>query len=301
MLSSSLIAFGVLVVEFDGDVLGDPDAVAQAQGAAVDQGGLDAVEPGSFPGVDRGREVVLGQVGEGVLEPGRQETVLGPGNIEADGAVVAVADGQFRDFLAAVGVPHGGDQLADLDIASGLGDGVDAGFEARLHGLDGLVQAQALLEVLFGGPAHFTVDHAVVGQVFDEFLGDAEEAFLGLHHGNGVVEGLEVADQRAGVGRFAEPLPQRDGIGGGQGVSRGLGKFNDGGRTESAVQVVVKGNLGEALQVEVEVRGSVKNYLSHVPTLGLEARQHQPVSRRTRRSAESGLDVGRCRQRCGQR
>ncbi len=128
-----------------------------------------------------------------------------------------------------------------------------------LHGLDRFVQAQALLQVLFGGPAHFTVDNAVVGKVFDEFLGDAEQAFLGLHHGDGVVEGLEVADQRAGVGGFAEPLPQGDGVGGGQRVADGLGKFNDGGRTESAVQVVVKGNLGEALQVEVEVRGSVKN------------------------------------------
>ena len=232
MLSSSLVALGVVVVlEFNGDVLGDPDAVAQAQGAAVDQGGLDAFESGGFAGVDRGREVVLGQVGEGVLEAGRQEAVLGAGNVEADGAVVAVADRQFGDFLAAVGVAHGGDQLADLDVAAGLGDGVDAGVEAGLHGLDGLVQAQALLQVLFGGPADLTVDHAVVGEVFDEFLGDAEQAFLGLHHGDGVVEGLEVADQRAGVGGFAEPLPQRDGIGGGQRVAGGLRKFNDGGRT----------------------------------------------------------------------
>ena len=280
--SSSPSSFGVFVrLEFNGDVLGDADAVAQAQGASVHQGGLDAFESGGFAGVDRGREVVLGQVGEGVLEPGRQEAVLGAGDVEADGAVVAVADGQLGDFLAAVGVAHGGDQLADLDVAAGLGDGIDTGIEARLHGLDGLVQAQALRQVLFGGPAHFTVDNAVVGEVFDEFLGDAEEPVLGLHHGDGVVERLEVADQRAGVGGFAEPLPQGDGVGGRQRVSHGLGKFNDGGRTESAVQVVVKGNLGEALQVEFEVRGSVKNYLSHVPTLGSEAGQHQPVRRRT--------------------
>ena len=179
-----------------------------------------------------------------------------------------MADRQFGDLLAAVGVAHGGDELADLDVAAGLGDGVHAGFEPGLHGLDDVVQAQALLQVLFGRPAHLAVHDAVVGQVFDEFLRDAEQAFLGLHHGDGVVEGLQVADQRAGVGGFAEPLPQRDGVRGGQRVADGLGKFNDGGRAESAVQVVVKGNLGKALQVEVEVRGSVRNSLSHVPTIG---------------------------------
>ena len=272
MVSSTSSRLGVgglfVLFEFDRDVLGDPDAVAQAQGPAVDERRLDAFQAGGLAGVDGGREVVLGQVGEGVLEAGRQEAVLGAGDVEADGAVVAVADGQFGDLLAAVGVAHGGDELADLDLAAGLGDGVHAGFEAGLHGLDDVVQAQALLQVLLGRPAHLAVHDAVVGQVLDELLRDAEQALLGLHHGDGVVEGLEVADQGAGVGGFAEPLPQRDGIGGGQRVAGGLGKFNDGGRAESAVQVVVKGNLGKALQVEVEVRGSVRNSLSHVPTIG---------------------------------
>ncbi len=214
--------------------------------------------------MDGGREVVLGQVGEGVLEAGRQEAVLGAGDVEADGTVVAVADGQFGDLLAAVGVAHGGDELTHLDIAAGLCHGVHSSFEAGLHGFDHVVQAQALLQAPFGRPAHLAVHDAVVGQVFGEFLRDAEQALLGLHHGDGVVEGLQVADQGAGVGGFAEPLPQGDGVRGRQRVADGLSKFNDGGRLESAVQVVVKGNLGKALQVEVEVRGSVRNSLSHV-------------------------------------
>ena len=142
-----------------------------------------------------------------------QEAVLGAGDVEADGALVAVADGEFGDLLAAVCVPHGGDQLAHLDLAAGLGHGVHAGFEAFLHGLDDFVQGQALLEVLLRRPADFAVHHAVVREVLHEFLGDAEQAFLGLHHGNGVVERLQVADQRAGVGGLAEPLAQRHGIG----------------------------------------------------------------------------------------
>ncbi len=162
---------GVRILEFDGDVFGDPHAVAQAQRPSVNEGGLDALQPGGLAGVDGGREVVLGEVGEGVPEAGRQEAVLGAGDVEADGTLVAVPDGEFGDFLAAVGVAHRGDQLADLDLAAGLGDGVDAGVEAFLDGLDDVVQRQALLQVLLRRPAHLAVDDAVVGEVLDEFLG----------------------------------------------------------------------------------------------------------------------------------
>ena len=204
-----------------------------------------------------GREVVLGQVGEGVLEARGQEAVLGAGDVEADGALVAVADGEFGDLLAAVGVAHGRDQLAHLDLPAGLGHGVHAGFEPFLDGLDNLVQGQSLLQVLLRCPAHFAVHHAVVREVLHELLGDAEQAFLGLHDGDGVVERLKVADQRAGVGGFAEPFAQRDGVCGREGVAHCLRQLNDGGRAQAAVQVVVKGYLGQALQVEIEGRGGV--------------------------------------------
>src|SRR5688572_21410319 len=122
--------------------------------------------------------------------------------------------------------------------------------------------------MLFGSPADLAVDHAVVGQVFNELLGDAEQAFLGLHHRHRVVERLQVADQRAGVGGLTEPLPQCHRVIGGKRVANGLGKLDDGGGAEASVQVIVKGNLGQALQVEIDGRGSVNNGLSHVPTLG---------------------------------
>jgi hypothetical protein len=62
------------------------------------------------------------------------------------------------------------------------------------------VQAQALLQVLLGCPADLAIDHAVVRQVLDELLGDAEQSVPGLHDGDGVVERFKVTDQRAGVG-----------------------------------------------------------------------------------------------------
>jgi hypothetical protein len=39
--------------------------------------------------------------------------------------------------------------------------------------------------------------------------------------------------------------------------------------------VVVKGYLGKALQVEVKGRGGINDWLSHVPTLGLDRVQRQ--------------------------
>ena len=175
-----------------------------------------------------------------------------------------MADSEFGDFLAAVCVAHGSDELPHLDLLAALFSGVHAGLKTGLDCFHNFVQGEALLQVLFGGPADFAVHHAVLGQVFHEFLGYPEQAFLGLHDSDGVVKGFEVADQRTGVRRFAEPFAQRYGIGGGQCVADGLGQLDNGGRAESSVQVIVEGNLGQALQIEVEGRGSVKNGLSHV-------------------------------------
>jgi hypothetical protein len=106
-----------------------------------------------------------------------------------------VADGELGDLLAAVRVAHGGDELAHLDLAPALPHGLDAGFEAFLHSLDGLIQREALLEMLLRRPPHLAVHHAVVSEVLNELLGHAEQALVGLHDSYGVVEGLQVPDQ----------------------------------------------------------------------------------------------------------
>lgn len=110
-----------------------------------------------------------------------------------------MADGQLGDLLAAVGVPHGRDQLAHLDLAATFGHGFHAGLQTVLNRFHGFIEAQALLEVLLGGPADFAVHHAVVGEVLNELLRHPEQAVVGLHHGNGVVERFQVAHQGSGV------------------------------------------------------------------------------------------------------
>jgi hypothetical protein len=90
-----------------------------------------------------------------------------------------------------------------------------------------------------------------------------------------VVERFEVPDQGAGVGGLAEPFAEGGGVGGWKGVANGFRKLDDGCGAETPVQVVVKGYLGEALQVEVKGRGGVNDWLSHVPTLGLDRVQRQ--------------------------
>ena len=109
------------------------------------------------------------------------------------------SDREFGDLLAAVGVAHGCDQLSHLDFAPAFADCLNAGFQSFLDSFDGFVQGESLLQVLFRRPPDFAVHHAVVRQVLDEFLGHPEEAFVRLHHGHGVVEGFQVADQGPGV------------------------------------------------------------------------------------------------------
>ena len=100
--------------------------------------------------------------------------------------------------------------------------GRDALVEALLHGADDLVEGQARPDVLLGGVADLGVDDAVGRQVLDALARDPGERRAGLHDGDRVVEGLEVAHQRAGVGRLGEPGAERVGVVGRQLVA-GLG------------------------------------------------------------------------------
>ena len=106
-------------------------------------------------------------------------------------------------------MPHRGQQLADHDPAAGRRLAL---VEALLHRVHDLVEREAAGEVLLGGVAHLGVDDAVGGQVLDALAGDPGELLGGLHHRDGVVEGLQVALQRAGVRGLGEPLPERLGV-----------------------------------------------------------------------------------------
>jgi hypothetical protein len=67
-----------------------------------------------------------------------------------------------------------------------------------------------------------------------------------------VHEGLQVALERAGVGRGAEPLLQLDRVGGGQLVAAARRQLDDRGRPQPAVEVVVQQRLGSQSQVGID-------------------------------------------------
>lgn len=96
--------------------------------------------------------------------------------------------------------------------------------QTGVDGLDDTLERQATRQVLLGGITALGVDDAVGSQVLRALAGDAEQALAGLHHGQGVVEGLEVARQRPGVRALAEPRAQGLGLGLGQGLVADVGR-----------------------------------------------------------------------------
>ena len=193
----------------DRDVVDDPHAVAEPVGAAPLDRLPDRRQPEGLAGVDGEVGVLALEVLERVEVPGGRVAGLGAGDVEAGHAAVAPGDGQLGDLHRARLVAHRGEQLADDDPAAG---GRLAGLEALLDGRDDLVEGEALLDVLLGGVADLGVHHAVRGQVLDALARHPGDRRAGLHDADRVVEGLEVAHQRAGVGGLGEPAAERLGV-----------------------------------------------------------------------------------------
>ncbi len=116
--------------------------------------------------------------------------------------------------------------------------------EAGVDGLDDVLEGQPLDEVLLGGVTALGVDHPVSGEVLDALARDPVQSLRRLHHGEGVVERLEVARQGAGVGTVAEPGSQALRFGGREAVVADVGRqVEDRRRTQSPVEVVVQQHL----------------------------------------------------------
>ena len=92
---------------------------------------------------------------------------------------------------------------------------------------------------------------AIVGKVQHELARNASQAFLGLHYCNGVVKGLEVANQVARIGRLKEPLGKVSFVVGGKLVANLGGQVNDRLRAKTTVEVVVQADLRELANVVV--------------------------------------------------
>src|SRR5690606_3033051 len=228
------------------EVLRDPHAVSEAQGAAVEQGRADRVEPGRLARVQRDGEELGREEVERLAVARRREAVLRPREVEADHAVVAEVDREPRDLERALALAHRREDLPDADRVAALVGRILALLEPVLHGLHGLLEREALASVLLGRPAHLAVDDAVVREILDELARDPRERLGGLHDGDRQLEGLEVLDERVRRGLLGEPLPQLARRAGGQVEARLDGELEHGRGAHAAVEVVVQRDLRQA-------------------------------------------------------
>ena len=72
--------------------------------------------------------------------------------------------------------------------------------------------------MLLGRVAQLDIDDAVAREIEHGFAGDSGERGRRLHHREGVLEGLEVANERAGIGVLDESRRKGVGVGGGKRV-----------------------------------------------------------------------------------
>ena len=235
-------------VGLDGDVVDDPDAVAKALGPADLQRLPDGRQPERLAGVDRDVEVLAADVLERVEVPRGPVAGLGPGDVEADDAVVAVPDRQLRDLHRVGGLAHRGEQRPDDDRA--------AGPRRALHPARGTPRARR--STTSSGVMPFAVDSSGAKRTSAYTTPSAARssahsaATRAIAPGccitpHGVRERLEVELQALAVGATAEPGGELVHVLGGQvAVAVLAGKVDDGRRAQPAVQVVVEQGLGRA-------------------------------------------------------
>ena len=108
------------------DVFDQPCTVTEAKGATTDDGILDALDAVGLTGVNRDRKHLARQVVEGRLVAVGHKALLWAGYVEANHAIIAVANGKFGNLKTAIKVAHGGDQLAGANALTLVLGGVCA-------------------------------------------------------------------------------------------------------------------------------------------------------------------------------
>ena len=107
-------------VRLDLDVVDDPDAVAEPLGAEVERL-ADRRQPVAFAGVEGEVEACMDEPLERVREAARRIAGLGAGDVEADDALVAVAERQLGGLERAVRLAHRRHELPDDDRTTARG------------------------------------------------------------------------------------------------------------------------------------------------------------------------------------
>ena len=112
----------------------------------------------------------------------------------------------------------------------------------------------------FGSEPHFGIDDSVGGKILSAFPCYPLNAVARLHDRDGVSEGFEVEREIFAVGALHHPLDEGFGFGGGQvAVAQLIGQLNDCFRSESAVEMIVKQDLGCSLDAVERGSADIKS------------------------------------------
>lgn len=230
----------------DGHVFEETGGMPEAVSAAVLEGLPDGFDAKGFSGMDGDIEVGAACGIEGFEMALGGVAVFTTGEVEPDHSVISKIDGEFGGLKGVGSVTHRANDESPADTVL-----LFATTESRKDGADDGILGQSLLGMEDGREAHFGVDDAIAVHVFDELEGDALECFAGLHDGDGVGEAFEVLGKAALVGTAMEPGAESLGISRGEVLIAGIaGQIDDGGGSESAIEVLVKEDLGEGTHVD---------------------------------------------------
>ena len=190
-------------------------------------------------------EVLPGHILERVQVPARRAAGLGPGDVESDHALVAVAYRKLGDLQRAGRGPHRGEQGVDGDAPPGA-----AAPESLQHRVHDLVEAEPAGDVQLRGEPHLGIDDAVGGEILRALGRHPDQRIPGLHHADRVLECLQVKLQLPAARDGGHPPGQLADVVGGQPLVAGLaGQLHDGLRPQPAIEVIVQQHLGDRAEL----------------------------------------------------
>ncbi len=196
----------------------------------------DALLAKGLTGMHRDIEVFPLNVVEGIDVFFRRIPPLFACKIESYDSPFTEINGQFGHLQREFHVPHGTDDNAIADAKVLL-----PFFQPFQDCVHDFVPMQSFVGVEDGGKTGFHIDYTVFVHVFDHFIRDAFEGFLGLHHGRGVRKPFKVQWQAAPAGTSVKPVRKSGGIlRRKSGISLLPGQLDDCPCAESAVKMIMK-------------------------------------------------------------
>ena len=231
-------------VGVQGDVVDDPDAMAEPLGAAPLERLVDRRQAERFARVDRQVEILVADMVEGVEVARRPVAGLRPGDVEAHDALVAPAHGEAGDLGRSFELAHRRNERPDDDPGAGGRGPPLALAETVLDGLHHPVERQAALDVEFRRAAHLGIRDAVRGEILGALGRDPDERVALLHDADGVGKRLEVQLERLSICAASEPGREIVDVRRRQATVLELARqVDDRRRTKAAVEVIVEQRL----------------------------------------------------------